>query len=83
MKESEEEQMTETFTRFNKKFTQPQQKDISKKNTPRRNMKIFDNDSRGHSREKSESGSNTFRKKLNSRSKSKILKATGSNKNFK
>ena len=31
VKESEEEQMAETFTKFGKKFAQPQQKEISKK----------------------------------------------------
>lgn len=43
VKEIEEEQMGETFTRLNKKLTQPQQKEISKKNTPRQNRKMFGN----------------------------------------
>jgi len=32
--------MTETFTKLNKKFSQPQQKEIGKKNTPRRKAKF-------------------------------------------
>ena len=43
VKESEEEQMAETFTKMNKKFSQPQQKEISKKNTPRNHAKLVEN----------------------------------------
>lgn len=72
VKESEEEQMTETF---NKKFAQPQQKDISKKNTPRQKHKITNNGgARITSRGKANSGENTNRI-LNSRSKSNAKKA--------
>lgn len=65
VKESEEEQMTETFTKINKKFSQPQQKEISKKNTPRQNEKNLQrNDSRGTSRDRgSTNGSNSRRNK--------------------
>lgn len=65
VKESEEEQMTETFTKINKKFSQPQQKEISKKNTPRQNEKnLPSNDSRGTSRDRgSTNGSNSRRNK--------------------
>lgn len=64
--------MAETFTKLNKKFAQPQQKDISKKNTPRQKRKVFvnNNETRVTSREKNVSQETSNRKKLSSRSKS-------------
>lgn len=64
--------MAETFTKLNKKFAQPQQKEISKKNTPRQKRKVFvnNNETRVTSREKNVSQESSNRQKLSSRSKS-------------
>jgi hypothetical protein len=63
VKESEEEQMTETFTKANKKFSQPQQKEIGRKNTPRQNDKnLMKNESRGTSRDRASTNGTNSRK---------------------
>jgi hypothetical protein len=62
VKEIEEEQMAETFTKMNKKFSQPQQKEISKKNTPRQKRKIVSEGVRITSRGKNNSRENSNRK---------------------
>ncbi|CAI2384453.1 unnamed protein product [Moneuplotes crassus] len=68
VKESEEEQMTETFTKLNKKFSQPQQKEIGKKNTPRQNAKIVDGVSKSSSKKLQYEGSQTsYKSKQNSK----------------
>lgn len=73
--------MTETFTRLKKKFTQPQQKDITKKNTSGQKRKSnFNNQQpRTNSREnKSQSREATNRSKL-SRSKHSAKKVGNAN----
>lgn len=77
VKESEEEQMAETFTKFGKKFVQPQQKDITKKNTPRQNHKDFvdNNDEHATSRDSSKQQDAKSKHKTNNRSKSNAKKS--------
>jgi hypothetical protein len=87
VKESEEEQMTETFTRLKKKFTQPQQKEISKKNTPRQKRKVtttnpLSQPNRPISRE-TNSRENTRRTQNRSKSGAKKLQNINPNFNFK
>ena len=82
VKESEEEQMTETFTRLKKKYTQPQQKEISKNNINEKKRKILSNNQQRNASNEDKSISPDGVNFKQSRSKSNVKKHLTMNQNL-